>query len=119
MVAAESAQPSDADRDRGAAQRPGVVPYGRERPLPPRGSCHADRSGVRDIPEESRRVEVWGGYLCGDAHTVIAINSTPLSQRSFEDSITFRRQLFRDDVSARSIAIPGASRAERMAGLPH
>jgi hypothetical protein len=76
-------------------------------------------SGVRDIPEESRRVEVWGGYLCGDAHTVIAINSTPLSQRSFEDSITFRRQLFRDDVSARSIAIPGASRAERIDGLSH
>src|SRR5215217_4358550 len=35
-------------------------------------------SGVRTIQEEWRRVETWGGALCGDAETVIAINVTPL-----------------------------------------
>ena len=29
--------------------------------------------GVRDIPEESRRVHTWSGYLCGDVDTIVAI----------------------------------------------
>ncbi len=44
-------------------------------------------SGVRDIPEESRRVETWGGYLCGDADTVVAINVKPVSFRSYKDTV--------------------------------
>jgi hypothetical protein len=76
-------------------------------------------SGVRVIPEESRRVQTWGGYLCGDAHTIVAVNVTPLAVRSFADSIRARATLFRDAVSPRSIVVPGSRRAERMAGLTH
>ena len=74
-------------------------------------------SGVRSIPEESRRVETWGGYLCGDAPTVIAVNVTPLTVRSLEDSIRARTMLFRETVSRRSVAVRGSSHAERLDGL--
>ena len=76
-------------------------------------------SGVRDIPEESRRVQTWGGYLCGDAHTVVAVNVTPLHVRSLADSVRWRATLFRDPVSRRSIVVPGSPRAERIDGLTH
>ena len=76
-------------------------------------------SGVRDIPEESRRVQTWGGYLCGDAHTVVAVNVTPLHVRSLADSVRWRAMLFRDSVSPRSIVVPGSPRAERIDGLTH
>ena len=33
-------------------------------------------SGVRAIPEESRHVQTWGGFLCGDAYTIVAVNVT-------------------------------------------
>jgi len=76
-------------------------------------------SGVRVIPEESRRVQTWGGYLCGDAHTVVAVNVTPLAVRSLADSVRARTTLFRDIVSRRSIVVPGSPRAERLDGLTH
>ena len=76
-------------------------------------------SGVRDIPEESRRVQTWGGYLCGDAHTVVAVNVTPLLVRSLKDSVRTRAMLFRHPVSPRSIVVPGSPRAERLDGVTH
>ena len=76
-------------------------------------------SGVRAIPEESRRVQTWGGYLCGDAHTIVAINVTPLHVRSLADSVRARATLFRDPVRPRSIAVPGSPRAEWLDGLTH
>ena len=76
-------------------------------------------SGVRAIPQESRRVQTWGGYLCGDAHTVVAVNVTPLDVRSLADSVRARATLFRDTVSPRSIVVPGSPRAERLDGLTH
>jgi hypothetical protein len=74
-------------------------------------------SGTRTIPQESRRVETWGGYLCGDAHTVVAVNVTPLNVRSLADSVRARATLFRDTVSPRSIVVRGSPRAERLDGL--
>jgi hypothetical protein len=74
-------------------------------------------SGVREIPQESRRVQTWGGYLCGDAHTVVAVNVTPLHVRSLSEAARARTTLFRDTVSPRSIIVPGSSRAERLEGL--
>ena len=74
-------------------------------------------SGVRSIPEESREVEVWAGYLCGDAHTAIAVNVTPIDKRTFEDTIALRSGLFREVVSPNAIAVPGASDARRMDGF--
>jgi len=74
-------------------------------------------SDVRVIPEESRRVQTWGGYLCGDAHTVVAVNVTPLAMRSLKDSVRRRSTLFRETVSPRLVAIPGSPHAERVDGL--
>jgi hypothetical protein len=76
-------------------------------------------SGIRGIPGESRRVQTWGGYLCGDAHSVVAVNVTPLDVRSLADSVRARTTLFRDKASPRSIAVPGSARAERLDGLTH
>ena len=74
-------------------------------------------SGVRVIPEESRRVQTWGGYLCGDAHTMVAVNVTPLARWSLPDLVEARSKLFREAVLPRSVAVPGSSRAERLDGL--
>jgi hypothetical protein len=76
-------------------------------------------SGVRAIPTESRRVQTWGGYLCGDAHTVVAVNVTPLRVRSLADAVRAHTVNFRDPVSPRSIVVRGSSRAERLDGLTH
>jgi hypothetical protein len=76
-------------------------------------------SGVRVITEESRRVQTWAGYLCGDAHTIVAVNVTPLDVRSLADSVRMRSTLFRDTVWPRSIVVQGSPRAERLDGLTH
>lgn len=76
-------------------------------------------SAVRVIPEESRRVQAWSGYLCGDAHTIVAVNVTPLAMRSLALSVRARSTLFRQGTAARSIAVPGSSHAERLDGLTH
>lgn len=73
--------------------------------------------GAHTIPQESRRVEVWGGYLCGDAHTIVAVNVTPLDKRSLADSVQARTALFRGLPSRRSIVVPGSPRAERLDGV--
>ena len=74
-------------------------------------------SGVRNIAEESRRVQTWGGYLCGDAHTIVAVNVMPLDARSPEDLARARSSLFRDMVCPRPIVVRGATRAARVDGL--
>ena len=74
-------------------------------------------SGLRTIPQESRRVQTWGGYLCGDAHTVVAVNVTPLAWRSMAESLNARQPLFRQVQSPRSILVPGSPHAERLDGL--
>jgi hypothetical protein len=76
-------------------------------------------SGLRSIPEESRRVQTWGGYLCGDAHTVVAVNVTPLNVMSLADSMKERAVLFRDRVSRRSMIVRGSLSAERLDGFTH
>jgi len=75
-------------------------------------------SGVREIPEESRRVETWGGYVCGDAHSVIAINVMPLDSRPLARAIPILSAHFRT-VESRDVEVPGASRARRLDGLTH
>jgi hypothetical protein len=73
-------------------------------------------SGVRDIPEESRRVETWGGYLRGDAYTVIAVNVSPLEVRSMAEAVVMRSGLFRDPVRPVPADVPGARHALRLDG---
>lgn len=74
-------------------------------------------SGSRTIPQESRRVQTWGGYLCGDAHTVVAVNVTPLDGRSLAGAVRAATTLFRQPPSPRAIVVPGSPRAERLDGL--
>jgi hypothetical protein len=74
-------------------------------------------SGVRDIPEEQRRVEVWSGLLCSDAHSVVAVNVTPLGQQGVEQVVLERRQLFHEGSNARRIDVTGANGAWRLDGL--
>ena len=76
-------------------------------------------AGERDIPSESRRVETWGGYLCGDAHAIVAVNVTPIAVRSLEESVRARQALFREPVAAREIEVRGTRRARRLDGLSH
>jgi hypothetical protein len=76
-------------------------------------------SGARAIPTEARRVQTWGGYLCGDAHTVVAVNVTPLRVRSLTDAVRAHAASFRDPVSPRSIVVRGSPRTERLDGLTH
>lgn len=76
-------------------------------------------SGLRVIPEESRRVQTWGGLMCGDAPTIVAVNVTPLHAQSLADSVRARTTLFRDFLPPRPIAVPGSARAERLDGLTH
>lgn len=73
-------------------------------------------SGVRDIPEESRRVQTWGGDICGDVPTVVAVNVTPTTVRSLEESIVFRTPVFRDPVTPATVPVTGARRAVRLDG---
>lgn len=76
-------------------------------------------SGVRDIPEESRRVETWAGYLRGDAHTVVAVNVSPISLRSLADAVQARVALYREPPDTPSVDVPGARQARRLEGLTH
>ena len=73
--------------------------------------------GTHAIPQESRRVQAWAGYLCGDAHTIVAVNVTPLDKRSLAESVQARTTLFREAPGRRSIVVPGAPRAERLDGV--
>ena len=75
-------------------------------------------SGVRDIPEESRRVETWGGYICGDAHTVIAVNVMPLASRTLARAVPILSTHFRS-VENREWTVPGGAQARRLDGLTH
>jgi hypothetical protein len=75
-------------------------------------------SGVREIPEESRRVETWGGYVCGDAHTVIAVNVMPLASRPLARAVPILSAHFRT-VEGRDAQVPGAGQARRLDGLTH
>jgi hypothetical protein len=74
-------------------------------------------SGARTISQESRRVQTWGGYLCGDAHTVVAVNVTGLNVLSLAESVRARTALFRQTEPPRSIVVPGSPRAERLDGV--
>ncbi len=74
-------------------------------------------SGVRDIPEESRRVETWGGFLRGDAHTVVAVNVSPIAHRSLADAIQWRLALYRSTPTRRVLDVRGARQAIRLDGL--
>jgi hypothetical protein len=73
-------------------------------------------SAEKDIPQESRRVATWGGYICGDADTMVAVNVTPLSACSFAEAVRSRSRLFRDAPDRRDLDVTGARAAVRLDG---
>ena len=74
-------------------------------------------SGARDIPEESRNVEVWGGVLGGDAHTVVAVNITPVGERALRAVLERAASGLRAArVEPVDVQVPGASSAGRLDG---
>jgi len=75
-------------------------------------------SGARQIPEESRTVEVWSGMIGGDAHTTVAVNLTPLADghlgRILERAA---RGLRAARTGSRSARVPGAAGSQRLDGM--
>jgi hypothetical protein len=73
-------------------------------------------SEPRDIPSESRRVQVWGGFLCWDVHTAVAVNMTPASVKPFDEVVEYRQTLFDPPVAPVVAQVPGTWRAVRLDG---
>lgn len=74
-------------------------------------------SGPRDIPQESRHVQTWGGALCYDAPAVVAVNITARDGRALADILHERvATLLCDAGTASPLNVPGASEALRLDG---
>ena len=75
-------------------------------------------SGARDIPEESRTVEVWHGVLAGEVPAVVAINITPVDDRHLGRVVErAARGLRAASVRSTSVNVPGARGSYRVDGL--
>jgi len=73
-------------------------------------------SGERDIPEESRRAATWGGYICGDAHTIVAVNVRPVAVKSASETAHASTGIYREPVVPQPLAVPGARAAFLLEG---
>jgi hypothetical protein len=76
-------------------------------------------SGVRDIPSESRRVQTWGGSVCGDVPAVVALNVFARPPMTFDDALTRARSFFDPPPILAAVDVRGARRARRIEGLSH
>jgi len=74
-------------------------------------------SGLRDLPTESRRVQTWGGYVCGDVHMLVAVNAVSCTVRSFDDTVSLYSTFFGVPPLAHPVDVAGAHRAVRVSGL--
>jgi hypothetical protein len=75
-------------------------------------------SGTREIPDESRTVEVWSGLLCGDAPSVVAVNVTPASLGTARAALDRAASGLRAaGLETRDVRVPGSDRALRGDGL--
>jgi hypothetical protein len=74
-------------------------------------------SGLRDLPTESRRVQTWGGYVCGDVHMLVAVNAVSPTARSFHDTVSRYAAFFGVPPLTRPVEVAGARRAVRVSGL--
>jgi hypothetical protein len=71
-------------------------------------------SGVRLIPSESREVQTWGGYVCGDVHALIAVNVLTQGARTLDHALSTYLAFFGADAQPTPCAVSGASRAMRV-----
>ena len=75
---------------------------------------------VHDVADESRIVQVWGGNLRGDVPTTVAVNRTPLGDRTLAEVVRKSAGWLREAKEhGRGVRVPGASKAWRLDGLTH
>ena len=75
-------------------------------------------TGLRHVPSESRRVEIWNGYLAGDAPARFLVHFELLGDRKLGDAV--RRatdQLVETLASGALPPLTGAKKAQRVDGL--
>ena len=90
----------------------GAEPYRLELPTTFTGGT------VHDVPTESRIVQVWGGDLCGDVPTTVAVNRTPLADRTLLQAVRKMAAWLREsDGDGRPVDVPGAGKARRLDGF--
>ena len=75
-------------------------------------------TGVREVPAESRRVELWSGYLRGDAPARVVVHFEPLRERTLNEVVRSAAarlvEVFGDGLPFR---LAGAKRAHRLDGM--
>ena len=75
-------------------------------------------SGARDIPEESRTVELWRGTVRGEVPAVVAVNVTALNGRHLRQVVERAANGLRSaSVQQRDVKVPGAGGSYRVDGL--
>ena len=75
-------------------------------------------SGVREVPAESRQVEVWDGYLRGDVKARVLVHVEPLRGRTLGDvARASAARLVASDGDPAPVKVAGAKRACRLSGL--
>ena len=75
-------------------------------------------SGVRDIPEESRTVELWHGAVRGEIPAVVAVNITPLDGRHLRQVVERAAHGLRAaSVLPQDVKVAGAGGSYRVDGL--
>ena len=75
--------------------------------------------GLHHIASESRTAEVWGGAMCGDVPTMVAVNWTPLGDEPLDQLVRRRAAGLRDVGEPRAVRVPGAREARRLDGWTH
>ena len=75
--------------------------------------------GLHHIASESRTAEVWGGAMCGDVPTMVAVNWTPLGDEPLDQLVRRRAAGLRDVGEPRPVRVPGAREARRLDGWTH
>jgi hypothetical protein len=75
---------------------------------------------VREVPQESRRVEMWDGYLRGDVKARVLVHFDPRRNRTLDDfGRSVATQLVVSDGAPKHVKLKGATRACRLGGLAY
>jgi hypothetical protein len=77
-----------------------------------------DGGGVHHVAEESRRIEVWRGMICGDALADVFVNSCPRARRTWRELEASVKYWLAPDARG-WIKVPGAKRALRLDGTTY
>jgi hypothetical protein len=73
-------------------------------------------SGMREIPCESRRVQTWGGVVCGDVHVIVAVNRLLNETRAPDELARWYARHFSIAAEPARCDVSGAGEAVRIEG---